>query len=115
MSVTINSDSGVAQPTEITEEYLQIQNDNMAIDGSMQRDLINKKARSTLTYGSLSPTDYQLLFGYFTSGAAVLYTNTASNYAGGSLIFTGLPTITEGAYFHGTSLIRPLTVVIRQV
>lgn len=115
MSVTINSDSTVAQPTEIKEEQLQIQNDNAAIDGSMQRNRMNSKAQATLTWGALAPSDYQLLFGYLTSGIAVTYNNSQSNYTGGALSFTGLPTITEDAYFHGTSLIRPLVAVIRQV
>lgn len=113
--ITLNGIT-TAQPTDITEERLQIQHDNESLDGSLQRDYLGEKMQSTLVWQRLKLADYQQLIALFTGGAAaVAYTNTLSNYAGGTLSFTGLATVKESSYVRGATGLRPLQVVIRQV
>lgn len=114
MSVTINSDANTPQPSSLKEELVQIQTDTIAIDGSTQRNRIGQKYQATCSWDWLTPAQYQLLIGYFTSGATVTYNNTLSDYAGGTFSFTGFPSFTESQYINGGSLYRKLDAVIRQ-
>lgn len=117
MSVLINSNGSTPQPANdgLKEERIQVQHDNAAIDLSMQRDRTGEKKQATLNWNNLNATDYQLLIGFFTAGTTVTYSNSASDYTGGTFSFTGLPTFTEYPYVPGISLLRPLTAVIREV
>ena len=113
--IQINGDPNTPQPSTLLEEILQIQTDNTAIDGSMQRNKINQKLQATLTYEMISPAGYQSLVNYYTSGSGVNYYNNQSDYAGGVFSFAGLPTFTESEYVTGSSLYRAFQVKIRQV
>lgn len=113
--ISINGNSAIKQPNDINENPEQIQTDQMAVDGSMQRNRLGKKRRAVLKWNHLKPAEYQQLMTYFESGNAVTYSNDQSNVAGGVLTFTGLPTFDQGNYYRGTTLIVPLTVTIREV
>lgn len=112
--ITINSDANTPQPTKVTEELVQIQTDQIAINGTMTRNRMGQKDQATCEWDWLTPSQYQLLIGYFTSGNTVTYTNTQSDYSGGTLTFSGFPVIKEGEYIQGGSLYRKISVVIRQ-
>jgi hypothetical protein len=112
--ITINGDANTPQPSILKEELIQVQSENTAIDGSLQRNRIGQKYQATLTYDILSTGQYQSLIAYFTTGSGVSYSNNQSDYAGGVFAFSGLPYFTEKEYVPGSSLFRPLEVRIRQ-
>jgi hypothetical protein len=119
MSILINSDAATPQPNgkpALIEGKEQIQSDNRSINGSRQRNRLGEKKWARLTWEALLPSDYQTLIDYFTSGTAVTYSNSASVYAGGTFSFTGLPDQPEeGEYWRGSTLIRSMSVTIREV
>lgn len=114
MSISINGDSTVPQPTILTEELTQIQSENYSIAGAVQRNRIGQKKQATLEYDLLSPSQYQSLISKFTTGSGIYYSNDASNYSGGTLTFSGLPFFNEPAYVPGASLYRGFQVKIRE-
>jgi len=115
MSIYINNIVLGVQPTTLTEEYLQIQTDQMSINGSMTRNRIGSKKQATMEFPIVQPSDYQTILGYFTTGSGIFYKNDQSNYIGGILTMSGLPSFSEGEYVAGASLYRPIKVVIREI
>jgi hypothetical protein len=114
MSIQLNGDSTVPQPSFLLEELVQIQSDNMSINGGMQRNRINQKKQATLTYQQLSPAQYQSLIAKVTTGSGISYYNDQSNYAGGIFTFSGLPYFNEAEYVQGASLYRDFKVRLRE-
>ncbi len=114
MTVWLSGNSNVPQPQTLMEELVQIQSENMSINGSMQRNKIGQKKQATLSYDMLSPSDYQTLITQFTTGSGLYYLNDLSNYTGGTFAFSGLAYFTEGQYVAGSSLYRPFSVRIRE-
>src|ERR1035437_5816769 len=115
MSAYINGTILNNQPTQLKEYLIQIQTDQTSINGGMTRNRIGQKKCAELTFAILSPADYQTLIALFTSGANVVYLNDASDYAGGTLTYNGLPTFAEDVYEQGASLYRPFQVTLREV
>lgn len=115
MSILINGTVLGTQPSTLTEEFLNLQTDQEAIDGTTRRNKYGQKRRATLSFSIMQPSDYQNLISQFSTGSGVLYSNTASNYAGGILTFSGLPTFTESPYVQGSSLYRNFDVVIKEI
>jgi hypothetical protein len=113
MSVLINSTT-IQQPTSLREEYVQIQSENQAIAGGLQRNRIGQKKQATLTYDMVAPTQYQQLIAAFTTGSGCVYYNDQASYSGGVFTFSGLPYFSESEYVPGASLYRPFTVRIRE-
>lgn len=114
MSIQINGDSSIPQPSTLLEELIQIQADNTSIAGNLQRNRIGQKKQATLTYQSLSPSNYQSLISKLTTGSGIIYYNDQSAYSGGILTFSGLPYFSEAEYVPGASLYRGFTVRIRE-
>ena len=114
--ITLNSTT-IVQPdnTGVKEELMQIYHDRMRVNGSLQRNFFGVKKQATLTWSRLAPADYQTLIGFFTTGSAIAYSNTLSAYSGGSMSFTGLPMHTEDVYLPGATLLRSLTVTLREI
>lgn len=112
--ITINGTTP-KQPTDVNENPEQIQTDQIAIAGNLQRNRIGKKNKVVLTWPYLKPAEYQALIALFESGNAVIYSNDNTNRAGGVLTFTGLPTYEQGNYYRGASYLVPLSVTIREV
>lgn len=115
MTVSINNIPLNNQPSVLTESLIQIQTDQTSINGSMTRNRINQKKQADLTFAILQPSDYQSLISNFTTGSGVYYNNTASDYSGGTLAFSGLPTFQESQYVQGGSLYRAFQVTIREI
>lgn len=115
MGISINGSSLPTQPTMVKEELLQIQSEQMAIDGSMSRNKIGQKKQVTLSIPFMSPADYQLALSYFITGSGVYYSNNQSNYTGNMFAFSGLPFFNESEYVQGGSLFRQLEVKIREI
>lgn len=115
ITLTSASYTCTVQPATVKEEIIPIQTDVTALDGSMQRNNLNTKYQSTCTYSNLAPSDYQTLIAVINNGGTVSYSNTLSDYSGGSLSFTSLPTFKENEYQPGASLWRDITVVLREV
>jgi hypothetical protein len=115
MSVYINGTILPVQPAALTEELLQIQTDQMSINGSMTRNRIGQKKQATMEFPILQPSDYQTMVNYFTTGSGVYYSNDQSNYTGNVLAMSGLPSFVEDQYVAGSSLYRPFKVVIREI
>ena len=114
MAISINNNALPTQPTMVKEEYLQIQSEQIAIDGSMSRNKIGQKRQVTFDIPFMSPSDYQTALAYFTTGSGVYYSNDKSNYTGGVFAFSGLPFFTENEYVQGGTLFRSLNVRIRE-
>lgn len=113
MSIFINGVVLPIQPTTLTERYIQIQTDQMSINGGMARNRIGQKAQAEMEFTIMQPSDFQTIVNYFTTGSGVTYLNDQSKY--GTLSFSGLPTYSEDVYVQGASLYSPLKVTIRQV
>lgn len=115
MSIYINGNLLGTQPSTLTEELLQLQTDQEAIDGTQRRNKYGQKKKAIMEFSYLAPSDYQTLLGRFSTGSGVIYYNDASNYTGGICTFSGLPTFSESSYVPGASLYRPFTVSIREI
>ena len=115
MSVYINGTVLNNQPSILKENLIQIQTDQMSINGGMTRNRIGQKKQSDLTFAILQPSDYQVLVAAFTSGATVAYLNDQSDYSGSTFSFIGLPTFQESEYVQGGSLYRAFQVTIREI
>lgn len=113
MTVRINNSELNTQPTTLIEKKLQIQTDQVAIDGSMTRNRVGEKKQSEMQFTIMSPSDYQTVVNNFTTGSGVYYSNDQSSY--GTFAFSGLPLFDEDAYVPGSSLYRPLSVTIREI
>lgn len=114
MTIYING-TKIVQPTVLTENLGQIQTDNVSIAGNRQRNRLGQKKNSVMEFQNVAPADYQKLISLFTTGSGVGYLNDQSNYVGGTLTFSGLPSFTENRYVEGASLWRPITVTIEEV
>lgn len=114
MGVSISGNSGIPQPTILTEELVQIQAENFSISGAVQRNRIGQKKQATMQYDWLQPSDYQTLIAAFTTGSGIFYRNDQSNYSGGIFTFSGLPYFDESEYIPGASLYRQFKVRIRE-
>ncbi len=115
MTVSINNVALNNQPILLKENLLQIQTDQMSINGSMARNKIGQKKMADMQFTILSPADYQTLIANFTTGSGVYYSNNASDYSGGLLTFSGLPTFSESEYVQGGSLYRSFQVSLREI
>ena len=115
MSVAINNNALPTQPTMVKEEYIQIQSEQMALDGSMTRNKLGQKRQASISIPYMSPSDYQTALAYFTTGSGVYYSNDKSNYTGGVFAFSGLPFFSESEYVQGGTLFRALDIRIREI
>lgn len=115
MAISINGDSTVPQPSELLEELIQIQSENVSISGGLQRSKIGQKKQVTMRYEEVPPADYQSLISKYTTGSGLYYSNPSANYAGGVFAFSGLPYFSEFPYVPGASLYRPFDVRIREI
>lgn len=115
MTVSINNSSLNNQPSVLKEYLIQIQTDQMSINGGMTRNRIGQKKAVEMTFPILSPADYQTVIAYFTTGSGVYYSNNASDYSGSTFAFSGLPLFNESEYVQGGSLYRQFQVSIREI
>lgn len=115
MTVSINNSALNNQPATLKESLLQIQTDQISLNGSMTRNRIGQKKIAEMQFTIISPADYQGLIANFTTGSGVYYSNNASDYAGSVFSFSGLPTFSESEYVQGGSLYRAFQVTIREI
>lgn len=111
--ITINGTS-IRQPSTLNEYDVPVQTTAEALDGSRKRDKRGQKVEIEMSWTWLRPTDYRQLRDLFISGNTVNYVNTESAIRAGDLSFTGLPEFEEDEYLPGSSLVKPLTVTIRE-
>ena len=111
----------IKQPTTVRDYRINIQTENTALDGGMQRNRIVSAANPRgykyavdLKWEDLGVSDFQTLLGLVSSGSGVVYSNPSTKY--GALTYSGLPFVTEGdPYIPGDSLLTTLLVTIRQI
>lgn len=115
MSIYINGTILNNQPSVLKESLLQIQTDQMSINGSMSRNRLGQKKQTDMTFAILQPSDYQTLIANFTTGSGVYYLNDQSDYTGNTLTMSGLPSFQEYEYEQGGSLYRAFHVTIREI
>lgn len=114
MAVAINHSDLSPQPSQLIERKIQIQTDQVAIDGSLQRNRIGEKKESVLTWKNILASDFQTINNNFTTGSGVYYNNPTSKY--GTFTFSGMPYIEqESEYVPGSSLLTDYTVRIREI
>lgn len=113
MPVNINNNPLNVQPSLLAERYIQIQTDQMSINGAMARNRMGQKKQAEMEFTIMSPSDYQTTMNYFTTGSGVYYSNDQSSW--GTFTFSGLPMFEENAYVQGSTLYRPLKVTIREI
>lgn len=119
--IQINHSDISPQPTNLKEYSIQIQTEQEAIDGAIQRNKVRsvgnpngQKFVAELSWTYLSPAQYQTLNNQFITGSGIFYNNPASKY--GTLTFSGLPFIeSEGEYVPGESLLTDYKVRIREL
>jgi hypothetical protein len=120
--ITINNQN-IPQPTKLREFKIHIQNDNVAIDGSSQRNRITTPANPrgfkyaiNMQWATLTTAEYAVLDNLLgTTGSGVLYKNPSSGKYG-VLTFSGLPTvIDESDYVSGESQLSAYEVRIREI
>jgi hypothetical protein len=113
--ISINGTT-VPTPSDLTETPVAIQTDNVAVDGSRQRNFINSKWRVDLGWKYLTPAQLQFFNTLNLSSTPIAYINTLSNQTNtGTLSFTGLPTFKIGKYFNGAGLLVPYQLTLEQV
>jgi len=118
--ISINTFSGIKQPSRV-REYKEYQwNEKTAIDGQMQRNVVSTpnnrqgfKYVVELEWEFLASSDWRTLNNYFQLGSGIYYGNAVSKY--GVLTFSGLPFPDEGEYYPGADAISRYQVRIRQI
>ena len=111
----------VKQPTTLRDYRINIQTENYALDGGLQRNRVISAANPVgykyavdMEWDDLNVSDFQTLLGIVSSGSGIVYSNPATKY--GSLTYSGLPFVTEpNSYIAGDSLLSTLQVTIRQI
>lgn len=118
--ISINTNSGIKQPSSVREYREYQQTDKTAIDGRMQRNRISTgnnregfKYVAELAWDWLTVADFRVIDNYVRTGSGILYGNSLSKY--GVLTFSGLPFPDEGEYKPGADSIASFTVRIRQI
>jgi hypothetical protein len=111
MSVGLNNNFSIPQPTGLKEEAKQKLTDRVTIKGQVHRYWEAQKYQCTLKYAALNQSDFATLASYFYSrGAPVTYTNNNSGIS-----FTGYPTVAEDEYIPGASFLKNMEVTIVQL
>lgn len=114
MAITINNTTTIIGPSSLIERTVQIQSEQEAIDGSLQRNRIGQKREVVMIWANLQPNDFLTLNNLFTTGSGIYYSNNGSKY--GTLSFSGLPFVeNEGQYTPGTSYLADYQVRIREM
>lgn len=106
----------IKDPTKLVENYEYIRNDNIALNGAMQRNQLNKKKVATLTWENLYPSELQSILAWADDLNTHAYSNPNTKYAS-TWAFTGLCTImSDGQYVGGGSYMTDsFSVKIREV
>lgn len=112
--MTIDSNS-IKDPSGLKEYYEYIRNDNVSLNGTLQRNQINKKKVAELSWNNIYPDELALLLAWADDTNSHAYSNTQSKY--GTWAFTGIVTITDdGEYMQGGSYMQTnFAVKIREV
>lgn len=113
--VSINGTALSQQPSDVNENPIQARTYNEAIDKSLSVNTFGIKQNVELGFTYVSPALFQYIKAIGDGITAVVYSNTASNVAGGTLTFTGILSYEENAYIRGGSALVPLKVTVRQV
>lgn len=113
MTVYINGDGTIPQPTLLLEDYVQIQTDNYALDGGGQRNRLGQKKFVNAEWRMLTPAEYLALTSKFTTGSGVTWFNDQSKF--GTFQFDGLPTYEGGEYEVGATMLSPVKASIREI
>lgn len=105
----------IKDPSGLKEYYEYIRNDNVSLNGTMQRNQLNKKKVAELSWSNILPDELALLLAWADDLLSHAYSNSQSKY--GTFAFTGLVTITDdGDYMQGGSYMQSnFAVRIREV
>jgi hypothetical protein len=113
--ISINGTPLTQQPYDVNEDPVQIRTRNEAVDGSISDVTLGVKQNVVMQFDYASAALFQLIKGFGDGVTPVVYSNSASNVAGGTLTFTGILSYTENSFARGSDARVPLTVTIRQV
>lgn len=103
--ITLNG-TQILSPSELIEDYEQIQNDRKAIDGSLSRNRLGQKKIVSMVYNNIQVSDYRNILNLVTSGSGLVYRNDLSAEPGGIFTFSGLAVFEGGKYVPGSSLLK---------
>lgn len=106
----------IKDPSGLKEYYEYIRNDNVSLNGAMQRNQINKKKVAELSWNNIYPDELALLLAWADDTNSHAYYNAQTKYAA-PFAFTGIVTITDdGSYMQGGSFMSTnFAVRIREV
>lgn len=107
----------IKDPSGLREYYEYIRNDNTSLNGTMQRNQINKKKVAELTWNNIYPDELALLLAWADDLNSHAYSNSQTKMVSSPFAFTGLVTITnDGNYMQGGSYMTDtFSVKIREV
>jgi|GEM_PF-6874581 len=107
--ITLNGNSGVPQPSELTEEYLHVRRVRTTITGLSRQIWLAQKMQVTMKFEGITQSQFNLLNGYIAGGALISYSNSSSGWS-----FSGFATSAPDQYIRGASMLRNMTIVILQ-
>lgn len=108
--IAINGDYTIAQPSGITEGIKQKVQDRSTIKGARRRIWMAQKKYATLSWDSISQSDYTYITNkFYGSSSPISYTN---DYSG--ISFTGFAVDAPGPFIKGASFKRNLTITIEE-
>ncbi len=105
--ISLNGNPNVPQPSDLTEEYIQIMMDKATITGLTRRIWLAQKRQATFKLSAISSSDYNLINSYIEGGNLIAYSNSNSGFA-----FSGFATSAAASYLRGASLLRDMTITI---
>ena len=113
--MTIDGNS-IKDPSGLKEYYEYVRNDNVSLNGTMQRNQLAKKKVAELTWNNIYPDELALLLAWADDTNSHVYYNAQTKYPT-PFTFTGIVTITEdGEYMQGGSFMSTsFAVRIREV
>lgn len=108
--IALNGNSNIPQPSELTEEYIQMRIVKSTITGITRQIWLNQKKQVTMKLEAISQSDYNLINSYINGGNPITYTNASSGWN-----FTGFASTATDQYLRGASMLRTMTITLLEI
>ena len=113
-TISINNQVLTEQPTNLNESWNDVYTDQTAISGNKQRIQFPSRKRAELEWNYDSPSLVKKMRELADAGESVVYSNSYSHFYGKKVEFSGIITVSPGAYLRGGSGLSSLKIIIEE-
>lgn len=108
--ISLNGNSNVPQPSELTEEYKHIRIVKSTITGLTRQIWLAQKRQVTMKLSGVTQAQFNQIDSYIASGNPIAYANSSSGWS-----FNGYATSAADQYIRGASMLRNMTITILEI